>query len=198
MYKIGLISTHGTGKTTLAYSVCGELKKQGVKVKPIAEIATIATERGFPINKNTTLEAQAWIFHNQCVLELEAKMYNYEVCICDRTVLDNFVYMTTSLGEQDQYLEMVLNHIKINPYNKLYLVPIVNEEVPLLFDGIRDTDVNFQKKIDTKLRQFLKDKRIEFIELPIPNPKDDARQEWLKIITETTLKDIGKRTLFDF
>jgi len=198
MYKIGLISTHGTGKTTLTYSICGELKKQGIKVKPIAEIATLAFERGFPINKNTTLESQAWIFHNQCSLELEAEMYKYEVCICDRTVLDNYCYMEYTLGKQEKYLEMSLNHYKMHPYTKLYLVPIVDEDVPLLFDGVRATNKDFQKEIDTKLRTFLKDKRIEFIELPIPNPKDTTRQDWIKIITENTLKDLGKKTLFDF
>lgn len=198
MYKIGLISTHGTGKTTLAYTICGELKKQGIKVKPIAEIATIAFERGFPINKNTTLDAQAWIFHNQCALELEAKMYNYEVCICDRTVLDNYCYMQYNLGKQEKYLEMVLDHYKMNPYNKLYLVPIVNEDVPLLFDGVRATNKDFQKDIDVLLRNFLKEKRIEYTELPQPNLKDNARQEWSKIIVDNTLKDLGKKTLFDF
>jgi thymidylate kinase len=198
MYKIGLISTHGTGKTTLAYTICGELKKQGVKIKPIAEMATIALERGFPINKGTTLEAQAWIFHTQASLELEAKMHNYEVCVCDRTVLDNYIYMINSLGDQEKYLEMILNHYKLHPYNKLYLVPIINDEIPLLFDGVRDTDVNFQKKIDTKIRQFLKEKRIEYTELPIPNSKDTLRQEWTKTIVDNTLKDIGRRTLFDF
>jgi len=198
MYKIGLISTHGTGKTTLAYTISGELKKQGIKVKPIVEIATMALERNFPINKGTTLEAQAWIFHTQCALELEAQMYNYEACVCDRTVLDNYIYMTNSLGQQEEYLKMVLNHYKKHPYDKLYLVPIVNEDLPLLFDGVRDTDIEFQKQIDLKLRNFLKEKRIDFTELPIPDLKDTSRQEWIKIITENTLKDLGKKTLFDF
>jgi thymidylate kinase len=193
-----LISTHGTGKTTLTYSICGELKKQGIKVKPIAEIATLAFEKGFPINKNTTLNAQSWIFHNQCALELEAELYSYEVCICDRTVLDNYIYMTNSLGNQEKYLEMVLDHYKLHPYTKLYLVPIVNDDVPLLFDGVRATNKDFQKEIDSKLRTFLKDKRIEFIELPLPEVKDTSRQEWIKIIVDNTLKDLGKKTLFDF
>ncbi|PIU22622.1 MAG: hypothetical protein COT14_00210 [Candidatus Diapherotrites archaeon CG08_land_8_20_14_0_20_30_16] len=198
MYKIGLISTHGTGKTTLAYTIAGEFKKQGIKVKPIAEMATIAIERGFPINKGTTLEAQGWIFHTQSSLELEAEMYNYEVCICDRTVFDNFVYMINSLGEQKEYLEMVLGHMKLHPYNKLYLIPITNDEKELQEDGVRDTDLNFQRQIDIKLRNLLQDLKIEYIELPKPKSKDTLRQEWTKLIIENTLKDLGRKTLFDF
>lgn len=196
MYKLGLISTHCTGKTTLTYTVAGELKKQGIKVRPITEIATSAFERGFPINKNTTLESQAWIFHTQCALELEAEMYNYEVTICDRTVLDNYCYMENSLGKQKEYLDMVLNHVKLHPYNKLYLIPITNNE--LENDNVRDTDVNFQRKIDIKLRAFLKDFKIDYIKLPIPKPNDFLRQEWTNIIIKNTLKDLGRKTLFDF
>lgn len=195
MYKIGLISTHGTGKTTLVYTVCGELKKQGIKIKPIAEIATTALEKGLPINKGTTLEAQAWILHTQCALELEAQMYNYEVCICDRTVLDNFVYMMKAVGKKQEYLKMILNHMKLHSYDKLYLVPITSE---IQSDGVRETDKIFQQQIDSNLKELIKELEIEVIELPIPKTEDITRKEWTEIIVKNTLKDIGRKTLFDF
>ncbi len=102
-YKIGLLSTHGTGKTALVYSIAGELKRRGIKVRPISEIATRARESGIPINQETTLAAQAWILHCQCQMELEAEMLGYEVVICDRTVLDNYVYLETAEGRSPEY-----------------------------------------------------------------------------------------------
>ena len=71
VYKIGLTSTHGTGKTSLRFDVAGALSKRGIKTIDVREVATLATHLGIPINQETTLEAQAWILHKQCTLELK-------------------------------------------------------------------------------------------------------------------------------
>mgnify|MGYP001600272354 FL=1 len=71
-YKISLISTHGTGKTTLCYEVAAELKKRGLKVKVFSEIAASAFEQGIPINENTTLPAQLYILMQHITEELRA------------------------------------------------------------------------------------------------------------------------------
>ena len=64
-YKIGLLSTHGTGKTALAHALVGEFKKRGYKTKVISEVATSLFEKGVPINENTTLPAQLSILMEQ-------------------------------------------------------------------------------------------------------------------------------------
>ncbi len=194
-YKIGLISTHGTGKTTLSYIVAGELKKRGLKVKPITEIATQAIESGIPINKNTTLEAQAWILHKQCQLELEADIYKYEVAICDRTVIDNYVYLEKAVGRKQEYLQMILNHLQLCPYNRIYLLPMTIKPIA---DGVRELDTAFQTEIHNRLLMLLNEFKIKYIELPKPKEEDEFRAEWIDIIVDQTAKDLGKRTITEF
>lgn len=191
VYKIGLISTHGTGKTTLAYMATAEFKKRGIKAKPLTEVAAEASETGIPINKNTTLEAQAWILHRQFCLELEAEIRGYSVIICDRTAIDNYVYLENACGENKFYLDMVLGHIKEHPYSKSYLLPLVGE---LQKDGIRDSDdKEFQKTIYFKLEQKLEQFKIPFELLPKPKPNDVYRKEWINMIVSNTLKDLESK-----
>lgn len=194
-YKIGLISTHGTGKTTLSYIIAGELKKRGLKVKPIGEIATQAIESGIPINKGTTLEAQAWILHKQCINEIESQIHNYEVIVCDRTVIDNYVYLEKAVGRKQEYLQMVLNHLQLYPYNKIYLLPMTMEPTA---DGIRELDTVFQMEIHNRLLRLLTEFKIKYIELSKPNKTDEFRTEWVEAIVEQTAKDLGRRTITEF
>ncbi|MFH0701791.1 MAG: AAA family ATPase [Candidatus Woesearchaeota archaeon] len=135
VYKIGLMSTHGTGKTTLVSDVKGALKKKGLNVRVIDELSTIARERNIPIDQTTTLEAQAWILYRQCSAELEAEIYKYDVAICDRTVLDNYCYLFNAVGEDDFYLRLVLDFSKKHPYDSLFYLPIIEELNPLKPSG---------------------------------------------------------------
>ena len=50
VYKIGLVSTHGTGKSTLAALIAGLLKSRNIEAKYLEEVATEAKELGLPIN----------------------------------------------------------------------------------------------------------------------------------------------------
>ncbi len=132
VYKIGLVSTHGTGKTTLSYTIAGLLKERkdiDLSVKVIGELATDARERAIPIDQTTTLEAQAWILTSQVSAELHAELHNYDVAICDRTVLDNYCYMSNKVGQQKHYLDFVLGHCKSHPYSKLYFLPITEQRL---------------------------------------------------------------------
>ena len=85
--KIAFIGTHGIGKTTLAYELCNELKKQHLDVGFIDEIARRCP---FPINEGTSLEAQTWILATTIGRELELNKI-YPNIICDRSV-------STSMG----------------------------------------------------------------------------------------------------
>jgi len=184
VYKVGLLSTHGTGKTTLAYDITAELKKHDLTVRVLGEVATIARERSIPIDKRTTLEAQAWILMRQCAAEMEAQVYDYDVAICDRTVFDNYCYMKNAVGENEHYLNFVLGHHQVHPYGHLFYLPITEELNPKK----RDPDPEFQQKIKILITDFMKKRLSEekYTFLP-PN-----RQEWLNIIVKKTVEDINQ------
>lgn len=156
MKKIAFVGTHGIGKTTLAHETVVELKKQGVNAEFLGEIV-----RGcpLPINEGTSRESQKWIFHNQIVKELELQ----EKCdwlVCDRSVLDSYVYYMNKFGEDKIWEELVKDYLK--SYDLIVRVPI-NPKF-LKDDGVRSTNVEFQKEIDLLMVKMLEKFGIDFVE----------------------------------
>ena len=195
LYKICLVSTHGTGKTSLVASVETKLKQRGIEAKRIEEVSTKAREIGLPINKETTLEAQLWILHTQFARELLYSNHspnrpNYDVLICDRGP-DNYCYLENKVGKNQVALDMTLNHLKLFPYNQIYLLPIVTNEI-VKDGGTRSLDKEFQLEMDQKIRGFLQEYNIEHQKLPLPEPQDNFRDIWKKTIVNQTLKDLNQ------
>ncbi|MEK6970011.1 MAG: AAA family ATPase [Nanoarchaeota archaeon] len=195
VYKICFSSTHGVGKTALAAYVEGNLIfGRGVrKVKRIEELSTRARDSGLPINENTTLAAQMWIQHQQFADEIfntEARTTSppNEVVICDRGP-ENYCYLKRRFGENESALQMTLGHLKWFPYSRIYLLPIVTGS-SLVDDGVRSVDFAFQQEMDQEIRQFFNKYSIEHIELP--QPKEDFRSDWGKMVVNQTLKDLNK------
>lgn len=187
VYKIAIISTHGTGKTTLCFEVAAMLKKLGLKVKVFSEIATSAFEQGIPINEKTTLPAQMFIMMQHISEELRADIREYQIVICDRSVYDNLVYMERRCGKQDFVRTFIQDYAKHFPYDVIYKLPLVGE---LVDDGIREVEnQQFQLDIYNMLNEVLANMNVAHITLDKPTTK--LRQEWAERIVEDTLKAIG-------
>lgn len=147
--KIAFIGTHGVGKTTLCYDLAAALKKRDLTVELVREVAR---ECPLPINQETTLKAQAWILHTQIAWELQAEA-KADVVFCDRAVLDNFCYMRRAFtGAPSEAVLEGLVKSWTTTYDALFKVPIVGDP---RFDGVRDTDLAFQREIDGSIDQTL-------------------------------------------
>ncbi|MFC1685842.1 ATP-binding protein [Nanoarchaeota archaeon] len=188
-YKIGLISTHGTGKTTLAYEVASLFKKKGFKVRVITEVAGEAFEEGIPINENTNLSAQMHILLRHMAEEMKAMARKYEIIICDRSVFDNWIYLERKCGYHQFILDLIREYAKKFPYDALYKLPILRKE--MTDDGIRDSsNKDFQEDIFERLSEFLDYMQIKHSKLP--DPQTELRNEWAEIIVNDALKKMKK------
>ena len=186
-YKISLISTHGTGKTTLCYEVAAELKKRGLKVKVFSEIAAAAFEQGIPINENTTLPAQLYIMMQHITEELRGVLRNYQVVVCDRSVFDNLAYLERRCGSNPFIREFLQGYADQFPYDVIYKLPMTGE---LMDDGIRDAQSReFQADIYNRLNTLLEDLKINHRTLPAPTT--ELRREWADLIVRETLEALG-------
>jgi len=145
--KIAFIGTHGVGKTTLAFGMASHLKRLGANVGFLEEVARRCP---FPINEDTSLEAQIWILVETIRREIELSKIYSEI-VCDRSVLDNYCYMELKFGRQPELFGLVTHWSQT--YDLLIKVPI-NEEY-LQVDGMRSTDTAFQRAIDTLLDELL-------------------------------------------
>ncbi len=146
--KIAFIGSHGVGKTTLCYEVAARLKRQDRAVELVMEVARRCP---FPINRETTLAAQAWILHTQVAAELAAAA-EAEVVVCDRSVLDNYAYLVHQAGRQPCYDALVQDWI--GSYDALFKVPVID---PPSFDGRRDVSPDFQLAIDATIDDLVAD-----------------------------------------
>lgn len=148
MKKIALIGTHGTGKSTLVYKLAAQLKEMEIDTEALREIARLCP---LPINENTTKKSQEWIIYNQYIKEIEEQANNTDVLICDRSVLDGYVYYYNQIGEN----KIIENFIKekIQTYDQIWKVPIYFSK--LKNDGFRSTNKDFQKSIDETFNYLL-------------------------------------------
>ncbi len=172
--KLAFIGTHGVGKTTLCYDLAAVLKRQGINVDMVKEVARLSP---LPINRKTSLDAQTWILTTQVAEEIRSAA-QHEVVVCDRSVLDNYAYLTFACGRQRAIEKFVDYWMK--SYALLFKVPISGQAAA---DGVRDTDEFFMRSIDQMVETLLDEKKLPFERLP-----EGRRDVWIDIVKDVVLK----------
>jgi nicotinamide riboside kinase len=180
--KIAFIGTHGVGKTTLCYDIAGVLKRGGVSVDIVKEVARLSP---LPINRKTSMDAQTWILMTQVAAEIRSNAYS-DVVVCDRSALDNYAYMVLACGRQKPFERFVAHWMKT--YDLLFKVPISGAASA---DGIRDTDEFFMRSIDTLVDKLLAETRVEHLVLPAAD-----RGQWIEEVRDVVLKRPEMARLF--
>jgi len=171
--KVAFIGSHGVGKTTLCFDLAALLKKEGMHVDIVKEVARLSP---LPINRQTSLEAQTWILMTQVAEEVRSAA-SHDVVICDRSVLDNYAYLVYA-GDKVRAIERFVDYW-LDTYDVLFKVPIVGHPSA---DGVRDTDEFFMRSIDELVDRLLDDKQIPHTRL-----SPDSRDEWAGVVAEVTL-----------
>ena len=176
-FKVAFIGSHGVGKTTLCYGLAAQLKARDVALEVVHEVARRCP---LPINESTSVEAQSWILHTQIAEELSA-VSRYPAVICDRSILDNYVYLLLAAGPQENLEPLVRSWMK--SYDLLVHVPVVESPAA---DGVRATDPGFQRAVDERLRAELTRRRLACLCLD-----EEDRDQWLPRLQSTVLNNLG-------
>jgi nicotinamide riboside kinase len=171
--KVAFIGTHGVGKTTLCYDLAATLKRQGVNVDIVKEVARLSP---LPINRKTSLEAQTWIFMTQIAEEIRSGS-QHDVVVCDRSVLDNYAYLMFACGRQ-RPIERFMDHW-MKTYDLLFKVPVSGEASA---DGVRDTDEFFVRSIDQLVDTLLSEHKI-----PCERLDPGQRVTWIDRVKDVVL-----------
>jgi len=185
--KIAFIGTHGVGKTTLMYKLAGKLKMKKVDVDTNREVVR---DCPYPINQATTKDGQRWILFAQMERELtwraglDEKSKITKALICDRSVLDNYAYYINAVG-RDIVLEPLLAEW-VHTYTHLIYVPPVTTSIEE--DGFRDTNRQFQRKIDKLVLELCSDFNVEPIIL-----KAESRRRWGTALTRISSQMVKKK-----
>ena len=166
--KIALIGTHGVGKTTLCFELAARLKRRDIDVEMVREVARRCP---LPINRETSVAAQGWILHTQMAWELEAEA-DHRLVLCDRSALDNYCYLVHAAGPQPAWETLLSEWLRT--YDLLIKVPIWTSP---RWDGVRDTDIAFQRDIDTLLDEQLERRGLAALRLAAAE-----RMEWGDVV----------------
>ena len=159
MIKVGIIGTHGVGKTTICHDLVSGLKKRSVNAEYLGEIARDAERAGFRLNEGTTPESQKWILYMQIPRELEFEnRKGVDILVCDRISFDNYLYFVKKFGADAVLEQVVSEHVKT--YSFIFKVPLNGDY--LKHDGVRATDREFQKQMDEFITKELIRRRIRF------------------------------------
>jgi len=162
--KIAFTGSHGTGKTTSVAKKFYDMKLHNPE-NSITILTENAKNSPFKINKETSFESQLWIFSNQMQSELFFQA-NYDILICDRTIVDSIAYtMTAGLNDLANSM-MNLAKDYICTYEYIIFKTIKNNDF-LMKDGIRDhNDLQFRQDVENHLLNLYKilqkDKKINF------------------------------------
>lgn len=173
-FKLAFVGSHGVGKTTLCYALAARLKARDIVLGLVEEVARRSP---LPINRDTTIAAQSWILHTQIADELVASS-RHDMVICDRSVLDNYVYLLLAAGKQPLLEGLVDGWM--TSYDLLVHVPIIDQPRA---DGLRSTDPAFQRSVDARLLAEVESRRLSLLRLPA-----DDRDGWVETV-ETTVLD---------
>lgn len=174
VFKIAFIGSHGVGKTTLCYGLAARLKALDISLELVREVARRCP---LPINEKTGLASESWILHTQIAAESIAEV-QYDVVICDRSALDNYVYLLLAEGSQD-HLDSLVDHW-MTTYDLLVHVPIVEDPST---DGVRSDDPGFQLAAEQRLAEELDRRGLTRLELD-----PDSRDEWIESVVQVVVE----------
>ena len=146
---IAFTGAHGTGKSTAAYRLAENYKIE----HPEKSVHVLCDQEAlcpFPINKQTSPEAQMWVFTNQIRQELWLAS-KFDIIISDRTVVDAIAY--TDVAGFDSLAqgmsELALGYI--SNYTSIKFRTIIENDF-CCQDGIRETkDSLFREEIEDRL-----------------------------------------------
>lgn len=153
--KIGVLGTHGVGKTTLALDLGQQIQKTGKF--SVSILTELARECPYPMGVNQSEEATNWLISRQISRELELSR-NASLLICDRTSLDALIYTQAShkavhKSEKGRLALMErAAHDWLDSYDMLIWI---RPSEMLVDDGFRMIDHGFRDEVDAFFDQHL-------------------------------------------
>jgi adenylate kinase family enzyme len=149
--RIAIVGSFSTGKTTVA-----EVLARRLNVPLLPEVAREIVELGFKLDKDATPETETLIFMRQYNNELSIDEF-----VGDRSLIDVMAYAGWVLDNQPRRKEFALweecerlaeRRLRTN-YSHVFYLPI---EFPIVLDGLRPDDPEFQSEIDERILRLLR------------------------------------------
>ena len=157
--KIAVCGVHGAGKSTLIDEISRDLDNDRVDVFVMNEVARDCPH---PLG---TIKAQRWIWHEHYSREIAGMASGCKVILCDRTLMDNLVYLRHILnkspsgcGEEAFNFFHAVTMEWMKTYDQIIRLPL-NEERILndVDDELRPKDLAYAREIDKLFDEMVGD-----------------------------------------
>lgn len=147
--KIAICGAHGVGKTTLSKMISEEFW-----LPILHDIVVDAHKLGFTINEETPIERQIWLTGKQ--VEQEKK---YTAFVADKCIFDYHIY-AKALDMDKDVIEITRKiAIKTQNYDHIFYI---KPEFPIVDDGLRSTNIDFQNSVQETYENFMKENKIKY------------------------------------
>lgn len=150
--KVGILGSHGVGKTTLALDLAQQLQKMGRY--SVTVLTELARECPYPLGVGQTFEATNWLIARQISRELELQRHA-SVLVCDRTSIDAICYTMASGRQFDD--AQLLSHSSKQWLASYDLLIWIRPSGSVVDDGFRMVDLGFRQTVDDCFDHCLKD-----------------------------------------
>ena len=156
-FRIAVVGSFSTGKTTTA-----EILARHLDLPLLPEVAREVVELGFKLDKDATPETETLIFLRQYNPELATPEF-----VGDRSLIDVMAYAGWVLDNQprtkeralwDECVRLAERRLRTT-YSHVFYLPI---EFPIVLDGLRPDDPDFQREIDDRIQALLRANDIEY------------------------------------
>jgi len=174
--KVTFVGTFSTGKTTLAHHFAREWE-----LPLLPEVAREVAELGFPLDQTATPETETLIFLKQLRSEMSHDAFVSDRSIYDVVAYADWVFDHERPHRKEDHLwhesrEIALQNLRAR-YDHVFYLPI---EFPIVLDGLRPDDPDFQADIDQRMRKLLEVHDVDFQTL---TGTIEERQEQVRKIT---------------
>jgi nicotinamide riboside kinase len=159
--KIAFVGSFSTGKTTLA-----DLFAKEWDYPLLPEVAREVVQLGFPLDQSATAETETLIFLKQWRAEAIHDRF-----VADRSIYDVLAYADWVMEHQDgdrkenhlwyESREIAILDLRAR-YDHVFYLPV---EFPIVLDGLRPDNPEFQADIDRRVVELLKGADVAFTTL---------------------------------
>ncbi|MER6481007.1 AAA family ATPase [Streptomyces filamentosus] len=190
-FRIGVLGTHSTGKTTLVQRIEMELRGQGVTVGRTGGFGRRAAEIGLPKMQRHTETSTEWIIATAIANEIEIGI-SAEVVLADRAVHDALAYYMAALEYRGEPVNSdAVERLRIlvatqTPKYDLCIATRLDPEMPVATEHFYDP--RYRALVDEHVHRLLAEDHVDHL---VVGSSADEQRLVVQTAVEAALKAVG-------
>jgi nicotinamide riboside kinase len=173
MKALAFVGTHSSGKSSLIDAYCS--KHPTMRIRKISGITRAIINRGFPLEKNSTVDSFTNYVRDQLRAERLLRLDAGDLLLSDRTVLDAASYAkvnsTLPRPSVPHYFVEMLLEIALVEASRFTFFVYCPAEFPMAPDSFRPLDESYREQVSCQVRKFLDEFSLPYVTVSGDIPK---------------------------